>query len=339
MFRLSSLVVLACVIAFPAVGSRLMAQPPKAADKDLLKPEPGDDELRKLLKERHNAATREYAIYNSRIEIDPLAWILEQMLACNRRRAEVALELFSKPEDQVRILQTLFDEAKKLETVVENRFRAGGVAGALSVDVEKARGGRLDVEIMLVKAKRLAKPASPPVPGGDKPKPLASEPTAAPPPGDLKKAQERIRLEIEKLGKVIESSKQLENEFLKPDPGDDELRKLLKERYSVATREYTIPPRTRREIDPLSPFLNGLCTSSRRRSEIALELFPKPDDQVGILEGLLAQAKQTELVVQNRIRMGGMSGVLPHDYEKVLGARLDVEIMLAKAKRSVSPPK
>src|SRR5262249_19145583 len=95
----------------------------------------------------------------SRLEIDPLAMILEQMLACSRRRAEVALELFPNPEDQVRSLQRLFEDAKALEMTVENRYRSGGVAGALPQDVERARGARLDVEIMLVKAKQKEKPA------------------------------------------------------------------------------------------------------------------------------------------------------------------------------------
>src|SRR5262249_57573920 len=93
-------------------------------EKNLLKPEAGDDEVRKVLKERQNAATQEYLIYKSRLEIDPLATILEQMLACSRRRAEVALELFPNPEDQVRTLQRLFEDAKALEMVVENRYRS-----------------------------------------------------------------------------------------------------------------------------------------------------------------------------------------------------------------------
>src|SRR5262245_23170596 len=156
-------VALMSVIVAATICARLPAQPAAKpappAGVTLLKAEPGDDELRKLLKERYNAASREYAMLDLRKDIDPLATLLEQMLACGRRRAEVALEIYPKPEDQVRTLQRLLDEAKKLEMVIENRFRAGGIAGALPQQVEKARGARLDVEIMLVKAKRKAAPA------------------------------------------------------------------------------------------------------------------------------------------------------------------------------------
>ena len=157
-----NLLVLAMVFVWITTTPSLSAQPPRAdgaAEKDILKPEANDDELRKLLKERYNVATREYAIYMSRLDIDPLAHFQEQLFACCRRRAEVAQEIFAKPDDQIQILKKLLDEAKNLEMVFVKRNQGAGIGAVMPQDVERARGARLDVEIMLVKAKQKAKPA------------------------------------------------------------------------------------------------------------------------------------------------------------------------------------
>jgi outer membrane protein TolC len=117
-----------------------------------LKAEAGDDELRKLLKERYNAALEEmqarYAEFQAgRITLDMLHEAAQRVLD-----SQVALT--DKPAEHVRIYEQQLELARDVERATQLHYDAGRKTIA---ELARARYVRLDVEIKLVVAKRKAK--------------------------------------------------------------------------------------------------------------------------------------------------------------------------------------
>src|SRR5262249_27105468 len=104
-------------------------------------------------------ANEEFRILNSRKEIDRLNPLLARIAVANRRRADVTLDLFSKPAEHLRMLQRFVDDAIAIENATNRRATDGSIDPATPPDIELARGHRLDLEIMLLREKQKAKPA------------------------------------------------------------------------------------------------------------------------------------------------------------------------------------
>jgi hypothetical protein len=118
--------------------------------------------------------------------------------------------------------------------------------------------------------------------------------------------------------------------------GDDELRKLLKERVKMALAQYALT-RAREDIVPdKSAWLDTLITAHRKAVETALELLTSPEEQALILESLLWAAIDVEQNFKDRV---DRFLALPQDYYGVRGYRLDVEIALVKVKRKIKSEK
>ncbi len=131
---------------------------PRLVTAQPLKPEPGDDELRKLLKERYNAALAEVKAWYADIFGGPLGgpkfgWPRDDMLDAAFRALETELELSDKPEDHLRVRQEQLDWAKQHEKVVGLKYEAGRLG---MTDVARARYIRANAEIKLVQVKRKA---------------------------------------------------------------------------------------------------------------------------------------------------------------------------------------
>jgi hypothetical protein len=137
------------------------ADPPKPADrkplpalKDVkpLQPEAGDDELRKLQKERYNAARDEYRFHTGeRFEIADKHSALAEAADVLQRWLKSALDLAQGPNDQIAVLEQFLTEAKDMEDIIKTRVQAGINKKG---EGEKTRYFRLDIEIQLLKAKR-----------------------------------------------------------------------------------------------------------------------------------------------------------------------------------------
>lgn len=116
-----------------------------------LKPAPGDDELRKALIARYNAAIGEVkARYQ---EFLAGKTTMEAMADCSRRLVHSRQELGEKPADLVAFLEQYVELAKIIEKINEHRHEAGRIGIA---EVELAHYYRFDAEVRLLKAKRLA---------------------------------------------------------------------------------------------------------------------------------------------------------------------------------------
>jgi hypothetical protein len=129
--------------AEPKLPAILTAKPLQAG--------PGDDDLRKLLIARYNAAVAEAA---GRIqEFQTGHCNLEAMAGVARRLVDSGLELRDKAADQVTLREQFLELAKEIEKIVQVRFEAGRISPA---DLELAHYERLDAEIQVLKARRKA---------------------------------------------------------------------------------------------------------------------------------------------------------------------------------------
>src|SRR5262249_20172181 len=145
---------IACVLALavrPTTG-----QPPASPEEKLpailtpepMKAAPGDDELRKLLIARYNAAVAEMqARYR---EFLAGRSSLDSMIEPARHLMDSQLEVTEKPADQIAVREKYLELMKGFEKLQQARFEAARIPTS---EVESARYLRLDAEVQLLKAK------------------------------------------------------------------------------------------------------------------------------------------------------------------------------------------
>jgi hypothetical protein len=116
-----------------------------------VKTDPGEDELRKLVKARYNEALGEAkGIYEQYLD-GRAEW--EGVLSSCQRVVQAGLELCDKPADKVDVLTKYLEVTKEGERVTQRRYDAG--REWISA-VHRARYERLNAEIQLRRAKREA---------------------------------------------------------------------------------------------------------------------------------------------------------------------------------------
>jgi hypothetical protein len=164
---MAKLVPLCAVVLLLSFGNTLLAadppKPPKDDDDEVklpallkakpLKPDPKDDELRKLLKERYNVALDEMNLQYKLYEAGSPAATLDIVFESGERVVSARLELCDQPADKIPILVQLVEMRKEIEKIAKARFDAGRIAPQ---DFARARYFRLDAEIQLLRAKRAA---------------------------------------------------------------------------------------------------------------------------------------------------------------------------------------
>jgi len=115
-------------------------------------PTPGkevDEELRRLLKARHDEAVAEFnelAMLTRDVKFGTAS-----LVDASRRLVQSGLELHGEPKDRVAFLTDHVDSLKAIEKSMEGRIR-GGVG--LQSDIHRVRYYRLDAEIQLLRAQR-----------------------------------------------------------------------------------------------------------------------------------------------------------------------------------------
>ena len=115
-----------------------------------LKPAPGDDELRKLLIARYNAAVAEMELRYAEISAGRATF--EVAAEAARHLVDSGIELTDKPAEQLAFREKYLELAKEVERIIKAQFEAGRIGEA---DLAKARYLRLDAEVQMLKAKRL----------------------------------------------------------------------------------------------------------------------------------------------------------------------------------------
>jgi hypothetical protein len=119
------------------------------------------------------------------------------------------------------------------------------------------------------------------------------------------------------------------------DPKDDDLRKLLKERYNEAIAE--LGERSRRVLGILET-PDTLLAAAERVVRAGLELSDKPADQMALLEKYVEFAKSVERAVDQRVKAGIMN-LTKGDLHQTKYARVDAEIQLLRAKEKAKADK
>jgi hypothetical protein len=161
--RFSLLLVVACVAAAfcclvsYGIAPSTVAQAQAAQDVDpritaFLKPietADGDSELRKKLKERHNAAVRllQERVNEYKKGVRDASFVFDAA----RLTADAKLDLAETAESRAAVLEQVLDIAKLIETHLQQQLDKGfGSQG----DLERARYGRLSVEVEILKLKQ-----------------------------------------------------------------------------------------------------------------------------------------------------------------------------------------
>jgi hypothetical protein len=134
----------------------------------------------------------------------------------------------------------------------------------------------------------------------------------------------------------LEALAKIKQRFVTAEQGDDELRKLLKERYRCALEEFELTRRREDIVFDKGVWLDQLISSHRKMVETALELLNLPEEQAQILDDLLRNAIELDKNFRERVQRGL---ALPQDAERAHGHRLDVETALLKVKRKIKADK
>jgi hypothetical protein len=124
---------------------------PAVLENKPLEPAKGDDEERKLLKERYNAALAELRARYQRFEAGNDT--LDALFDAARRVLDSELELCGKAAERVAVREKYLELAREVEKIQQARVDAGR-AGAQ--DLEQARYLRIDAQLQLLRAKKAA---------------------------------------------------------------------------------------------------------------------------------------------------------------------------------------
>lgn len=109
----------------------------------------GDSELQKKLKERHNAAARllEERVSEYHRGVRDASFVFDAA----RLVADAKLDLAENAEARTAVLEQVLEMAKLAETHLQKQIDSGFGSKA---DLERARYGRLSVEVDILKAKK-----------------------------------------------------------------------------------------------------------------------------------------------------------------------------------------
>jgi hypothetical protein len=293
--------------------------------------QPGDDERRKLFKERHRALQQGFAGAFGYFQAGvPGATIIE-VFGSPRRLAESAAELNSTPANLLAIAERTLLIARVLEAIDEvsydaNRLPVQGMAAS--------QVNRLTAEMALLEL-RTRFPNVVPL----RPNPVAPEKPAdgKPPQSEKLQVTDAEMAELYRVfpepGKPSPPARTLP---VPPEPiaSDSERQRLLKNRLKYATIELEARTNAFEAWSPRGHPPDILEALDRYRSS-ALALAKTPGDRLAVEElvGLLTRAVTT--VTKIRVNAGG--GVF-QDHLRFVAARADSQLRLLDAKKSVSAP-
>lgn len=120
---------------------------------------------------------------------------------------------------------------------------------------------------------------------------------------------------------------------IKENAKDDELTKLLKERYNTAVSEvkelYEMYQRGRGTIDTFTE-------AAQRLVKAGLEVHEKPADRVTLLTQFVELSKEVEKQAKERFEAGR---ILSADYYRTRYQRIDAEIQLLRARAKIEKKK
>jgi beta-lactamase regulating signal transducer with metallopeptidase domain len=251
-----------------------------------MQPAPGDDELRKLQKERYNAALRELKLNENQFDMGTTR--VSAVSQATRKFVEAWQALAQQPAEELRAVDWYVDSTNRLWKGAHARLMAGGTTGFAPVDEAEARAARFEAQIEAMKLHQRYEPAA------SKTDPhieyKLEQPQDAPPPPPNEGQQQPPA--APKPGVVPNRPKndQFFPLYLKhPDqmpvaPTDDPEHRQLKEKYNAAVRamdEYLLQLRGRR-LD-LAAQIENIQAAALKLRDAELALCPDAESKLGTL--------------------------------------------------------
>jgi len=283
-----------------------------------LEPMPGDDELQRLLKERYNAAVRALRLYEYQYEIGTAR--AGDVCAAARIVVEAESALVDKPQDEIRVLQHYLEFTKSIENEARAKLQAGGVSGISPVDEAQAREARLEAEIKLLRLRAAVKDkTSDTIPTATERRSIVSPQAPRHSPSEAKQSQSASGIPA-----------LLTSKPLKAVSSDDELRKLLKERFNAAL--LTLQHSYNRHSIDISTNATNVVAAARRLLDAQLAL-DKSQDVVRVYERYLELMNFLERRAESQFQLHNIGR---DELEEAHEARLDAEVKLLEATRARS---
>jgi hypothetical protein len=291
---------------------------------------PDDDGRQKLLKERYNAAVGTLRLYRAQQEVGGNVPPLGDLLAAAKRVRVADLAINDKPPGDLEALKRYLAFTKYLEQIAESRLAVGGAVGNLPVESSEMREARLAAEIELSdRRSAIAAAAKADQARFFKPRPPADAETQASkadsttPDGSQRAKSAPIIAIAEKHLPAMLTAKPLQ-----PATGDDELHKLLKDRYNSALKSLQ-GQYERTRLDPQASITRVIVAArTLLDSELAIAT---PKEPLGIYQRYLEFMSYFDTIAEGMRNNGNASFA---DFNAVREARLDAEIRLLQATRA-----
>jgi hypothetical protein len=298
---------------------RVFRAPPAWVTAKALESAPGDDELRKLLKERYNSALKTLHALLAQIETDSNVRITSVLAAARTLR-----------DDEWAIATTRAEAFGVRQRYVEFLSHLSGL-----ISRPRANAIGADEINALVDAQKEAEPMRRNFSAQTSPArstPSATERTESLP------ATQAAAIAPEPLPELLKAK------LLEPAPGDHPLQKLFKDRYNAALeylrqsyQRFQIPPETvsLRHGEQLAfhaSAASNVYDAARRLVDAELALGAEPAAEIGVRE----QYVEFTRILEARIKQQAANGQIPHEFvDSAHEARLDAEIKLMQARSAV----
>jgi hypothetical protein len=279
-----------------------------------LQPAAGDDDVRKLLKDRYNAALAALQAQYHRALVDPtlpVGTVHVGMAARTLLDADLAL---ASPNDTLPVYERYLELTKYLDQLAEGLLKSKVISRG---DFEAAHERRLDAESKLRDQRRTSAGKSSEGGAGRTSLPGGPQPTG----------REVAANAAERLPAML-TAKPLE-----PAAGDHELVKLFKERYNAALKSLR-GQYERAQIDAAMPMVTITLAAAGRTLLDAELALSSGKDNVPLYERYLELTKFFEYRAAGLLKA---KFVGPADFDAAREARLDAEIKLMQAKYMTSP--
>ncbi len=292
--------------------------------------DPTDDTERKLRKERYNAALEAMRAYLSMQQTGNLPSLGEMLAGAKRvRDAEVALHDRPATND-LDPYKTYLAFTKYLEELAEAKRAAGGTTGE-NVVVESAqmREARIDAELLFKQRQREYWSGS-----------VASPKAGAALPGSSGAAKD-VTASGRQSALVTAKPRQpiafLRDKPVEPLPADDEIQRILKQRYSAAFRALLLYDY---QYDVGTTSLGNLLAAARSVLEAKLALAKNSDDQVRARRDYLEFVTIYWRQAKAKLDIGAATGFAPLDEAQAREAMFDAQLKLAQlpSKEKVRAP-
>jgi hypothetical protein len=256
-------------------------------------PAPGDDERRLLQRQRLQVATTECTARLQFFESGAPSGTIDGVLASVARRGEAELALAETADERLAILRRLASLAAVIDDLQDVRFKKGGIS---FTDLMTSHLALIDRRLAVLDWKPEA-PSG--MPQGAVP-PAAAQPAQADP-AERKRAREKLIAEA--FPAIEKSWSDEERSIGMPVPGDDDRRRLLKERYRALNRALHHSVEYLRS-DGRIVSAQDTCAIARQGAAAAAALDGDPARLLAADDRTLLVARLVEAVVAGRVEAG-----------------------------------